>query len=249
MLGEGILKGLKETAKNFAGSYVSKERLTTVQYPEERLPLPEAARNFPFLVFDGQDWEAGLRCVACQICEKECPPQCIYIEKSKDKKPDAVGKQQFYPARFDIDISVCMSCQICVEVCPFDAIKMNNEFELATDDRFGGLLLDRHELAKSNEYYHQIHPTEAAEVDGRLAEERAKAEAKAKAAAAVAAAKPAPASAETKPAAPAATAAKPAAPKAESVSGDSTPTPAAVKPRAEEQVVQKAAPPKEGGAS
>src|SRR5438445_230744 len=30
-----------------------------------------------------------LRCVACQICEKECSPQCIYIEKSKDQKPDA----------------------------------------------------------------------------------------------------------------------------------------------------------------
>ena len=38
-----------------------------------------------------------LRCVACQICEKECPPQCIYIEKSKDKKPDANGKMQIYP--------------------------------------------------------------------------------------------------------------------------------------------------------
>jgi NADH-quinone oxidoreductase subunit I len=63
--------------------------------------------------------------VACQICEKECPPKCIYIEKSKDKKPDAVGKPQFYPTRFDIDISVCMSCQICVEVCPFEAIKMD----------------------------------------------------------------------------------------------------------------------------
>jgi hypothetical protein len=36
-------------------------------------------------------------------------------------------------------------------------------------------------LWKSNEYYHQIHPTEAAEVDRRLAEEKAKAEAKAKA--------------------------------------------------------------------
>jgi NADH-quinone oxidoreductase subunit H len=66
-----------------------------------------------------------MRCVACQICEKECPPKCIFIEKSKDKKPDAVGKPQFYPAVFDIDISVCMSCQICVEVCPFDAIKMD----------------------------------------------------------------------------------------------------------------------------
>jgi NADH-quinone oxidoreductase subunit I len=36
MLGEGMIKGLAETAKNFAGSFVSKERMTTVQYPEER---------------------------------------------------------------------------------------------------------------------------------------------------------------------------------------------------------------------
>ena len=217
MLGEGILKGLAETARNFAGSFVSKERLTTVEYPEERLPLPEAARNFPFLVYDTKnpadpdDWEKGLRCVACQICEKECPPKCIYIEKSKDKKPDFVGKLQIYPAKFDLDISVCMSCQICVEVCPFEAIKMNTEFELATDDRFGGLLLDRKELSKSNEYYHSIHPTEATEVDARLAEEKAKAEAKTRAAAEAAAAKAAAASAAPAVAAPAAApAAKPA---------------------------------------
>ena len=189
MLGEGILKGMAETARNFVGSFVSKERLTTVEYPEERIPAIENARVFPFLVYDTSDWEAGLRCVACQICEKECPPKCIYIDKSKDKKPDAVGKQQFYPTRFDIDISVCMSCQICVEVCPFEAIKMDTEFELATDDRFGGLLLDRKQLAKSNEYYHEIHPTEAAEVDARLAEEKIKADAKAKAAADAATAK------------------------------------------------------------
>ncbi len=189
MLGEGILKGLAETARNFFGSYVSKERLTTVQYPDERIPTVENARVFPFLVYDGPDWEAGLRCVACQICEKECPPKCIFIEKSKDKKPDFVGKMQFYPARFDIDTSVCMSCQICVEVCPFDAIRMNTAFELATDDRFGGLLLDRKHLAHSNEYYRSIHPTEAAELDARRAEEKASVEAKAKAAAAAAAAK------------------------------------------------------------
>ena len=181
MLGTGILKGMVETAKNFAGSYVSAERLTTVEYPEQRQQLAENTRQFPFLVFDGNDPKAGLRCVACQICEKECPPQCIYIEKSKDKKPDYVGKPQFYPAVFDIDISVCMSCQICVEVCPFEAIKMDNEFELSNTDRFGGLLLRKMELAKSNEHYRAIHPTEAREVDDRLAAEKAKAEAKAKA--------------------------------------------------------------------
>ncbi len=189
MLGEGILKGMAETARNFFGSYVSKDRLTTVEYPEQRIPTVENARVFPFLVYDGADWEAGMRCVACQICEKECPPKCIYIDKSKDKKPDYVGKAQFYPARFDIDISVCMSCQICVEVCPFEAIKMDTQFELATADRFGGLLLDRQQLARSNEYYHAIHPTEASEVDARLAEEKAKVEAKAKAAADAATAK------------------------------------------------------------
>ena len=189
MLGEGILKGLAETAKNFAGSFVSEERLTTVEYPEQRLPQIENTRDFPFLVYDGDDPMSGLRCVSCQICEKECPPKCIYITKSADKKPDYVGKPQFYPTRFDIDVSVCMSCQICVEVCPFDAIKMDTEFEMSTDDRFGGLILDRHKLAKSNEYYQRIHPTEAAEVDARLAEEKAKVEAKAKAAAEAAAAK------------------------------------------------------------
>jgi NADH-quinone oxidoreductase subunit I len=235
LLGEGILKGLAETAKNFAGSYVSAERLTTVEYPEQRIPTAEAARVFPFLVYDGADWEAGMRCVACQICEKECPPKCIYIEKSKDKKPDYVGKMQIYPARFDIDVSVCMSCQICVEVCPFEAIKMDTDFELSTTDRFGGLLHDRKQLARSNEYYHKIHPTEAAEVDARLAEEKAKVEAKAKAAAAAAAAKPAVPPAAAKPAAatppnPAATApAKPVA--ASAPSPDSTaPSPKALEP-------------------
>ncbi|MGI8819918.1 MAG: 4Fe-4S dicluster domain-containing protein [Chthoniobacterales bacterium] len=196
MLGGGILKGMGVTARNFVGSYFVKERMTTIQYPEERAPLPENYRNFPFLVFDGQDEQAGLRCVACQICEKECPPQCIYIIKSKDKKPDFVGKPQFYPATFDIDISVCMSCQICVEVCPFEAIKMDKVFELSTQERFDALLLRKTELAKSNDYYHQIHPVEATEVDAGLATAAAAAAAKKKAAAAAA---PAPAAPPTRP--------------------------------------------------
>jgi NADH-quinone oxidoreductase subunit I len=193
MLGIGIMKGLVETARNFFGSYTSKQRLTTVQFPDERLLQPEATRVFPFLVYDTDDWEKGLRCVACKICEVECPPRCISITKSADKKPDYSGiysgKPQFYPEKFDIDVSVCMSCQICVEVCPFEAIKMDNAFELSTDDRFGGLLWQKERLAKPNSHYQKIHPTDAAESDAALAEKKAKAEAKP---AAAAAAKPAP---------------------------------------------------------
>ena len=182
LLGQGMIKGLAETARNFVGSYLEKDRLVTVQYPEERVPQKEAARNFPFLVYDGDDWQKGLRCVACLICEKECPPQCIYIVKDTARKPDYTGKLQFQPKVFDIDTSVCMSCQICVEVCPFDAIKMDVEYELSTGDRFGELLQHKAQLAKPNQHFRKIHPAEAAEVDARLAAEKAKAEAKAKAA-------------------------------------------------------------------
>src|SRR5438046_2086021 len=118
MIGKGILKGMAVTLRNFAGSYFDKERLITVQYPEERSPLPENYRNFPFLIYDTEDAEAGLRCVACKICEKECPPQCIYIVKSEDKKPDYMGTPELYLKIFNIDISMRWSSKIRVETCP-----------------------------------------------------------------------------------------------------------------------------------
>jgi NADH-quinone oxidoreductase subunit I len=233
MLGSGLLQGLAVTAKNLVGSFHDPARLTTSEYPEVKTKLPENYRNFPFLVAENATDPMGtLRCVACQICEKECPPQCIYIEKSKDKKPDAAGKMQLFPAVFDIDTSVCMSCQICVEVCPFDAIKMDQVFEVATTNRFEALLLDRNQLAKPNSYYHSIHPTEAAEVDGRLAAERKAAEEKARAAAAAKAAaaaapKPAPAAASAPGAATPATTPPPKPPAAPSAEAPKPPTPAA----------------------
>jgi len=67
-----------------------------------------------------------------------------------------------------------MSCQICVEVCPFEAIKMDKEFELSKRERFNHLLQRKEELSKSNDYYHKICPTDAAEVDAKLAEAAAK---------------------------------------------------------------------------
>ena len=232
MLGTGLLQGLAVTAKNFAGSFHDPARYVTTEYPEQKTKLPENYRNFPFLVCDeAADPMGTLRCVACQICEKECPPQCIYIVKSKDKRADYKGQMQFYPATFDIDISVCMSCQICVEVCPFESIKMDTEFELSNTDRFGGLLVHKEQLAKSNEHYRKIHPTEAAASDAVLAAETAKAQAKAKADAEAKAKAAAEAKAKLEAAAAAglvgATASAPAAPKPSSPAAAPPAAPAA----------------------
>ncbi|MDE2642971.1 MAG: 4Fe-4S dicluster domain-containing protein [Verrucomicrobiota bacterium] len=202
ILGGGIFKGMAVTLRNFVGSYINKkERLPTNDYswradgalpqsigdyPKEKgeqlsdtTTVTEYSRNFPMLLHDGGEPMDTVRCVACQICERECPPQCIYIEKDYDEN----GKYIKRPAVFDIDVSVCMSCQICVEVCPFDAIVMNSQFELSTPNRFGGLLVRRDDLLKSNDYYHKIHPEEAAARDGKMATEKAAKEAKKKAAA------------------------------------------------------------------
>ncbi|MBI4027394.1 MAG: 4Fe-4S binding protein [Verrucomicrobia bacterium] len=196
MFGSALLEGMVVTAKNLVGSYFDKDRLTTIEYPEERKEPEENYRNFPFLICDKDPAKTPdyLRCVACKICESECPPQCIYIEVKRDEN----GKPVKQPKVFDIDYSVCMGCQICAEVCPFDAIKMDHEYELSNDNRFTGLLMHKWQLARPNEYYHSIKPTEAAEVDARLAEEAAK-----KKKPAVAPARPASAPA-AKPAAPAA---------------------------------------------
>jgi NADH-quinone oxidoreductase subunit I len=203
-IGKGLFQGMAVTAKNFVGSYFDngrREKLVTWQYPEEKMPLPENSRSFPFLVYDEDSDPVGtMRCVACKICETECPPQCIYIVMDRDEK----GKPQQRPKVFDIDISVCMQCQICVEVCPFDAIKMDNDYEKAQYGRFNDLIEHLPDLLKSNEYYNRIKPTEASAVDEKL-----KAEAEKKAKKAAPASKPA---APAAPAKPAASAPKPAAP-------------------------------------
>jgi NADH-quinone oxidoreductase subunit I len=182
-LGKGLFQGMAVTARNFIGSYYDKERLVTIQYPEEKPPLPENSRSFPFLVFDKN--ADAMRCVACKICEVECPPQCIYIVMDRDDN----GKPRQRPKVFDIDISVCMQCQICVEVCPFDAIKMDNDYEKSKLGRFDDLIEHLPDLLKSNEYYNEIKPTEAKAVDAKL---KAEADKKAKKAAPKPAAAPAP---------------------------------------------------------
>ena len=84
MIGFGVLNGMAVTLRNFIGSYFEKERLITVQYPEERSPLPENYRNFPFLVYDGDDAHGEKR-IAAEIKKIIADPDPA---NSKDIFPD-----------------------------------------------------------------------------------------------------------------------------------------------------------------
>ena len=187
LIGSGVLKGMGVTLREFLGTYPAGRVLLrllgqpigsglfTIQYPETKQVHPERFRYFPFLIYDHSP--DNLRCVACKICEQECPPQCIHIvgpAKDGQGRPLKVHGRT-YPVAFDIDTSICMSCRICVDVCPFDAIEMDNQYELSASDRFESMVFTKQTLLKSAEYFKQIKPLESAVVDQRLAAKAAKA--------------------------------------------------------------------------
>ncbi len=174
VFGAGVIKGLYVTLKNLVTSYFcprDRGGIFTVQYPEERAPAVENYRNFPVLVYDGTPDK--LRCVACGICERECPVKCIHIEMETDASQKPLRK----PSVFEIDYGLCMNCGTCEEVCPFDSIYMDHAFEVTASDRGQGLLLSKGSLLRSSDYLRKIRPAVATLAD----QQRQAAEAKKKA--------------------------------------------------------------------
>lgn len=197
--GLGVIRGLWITFKHFAMTFIEDIRkgkkryknkagiemrrssdmtgIVTVQYPEEKLPLPEEFRYIPFLVYEeAPGGEKKYRCTSCGICAKVCPPQCIWIVRTNDP---VTGKPIPEPAEFYIDVDICMNCGLCAEYCPFDAIKMDHDFEIAVYDRMGEDIYDIEKLGRSVSYYASIRPTNyAREEKERLEKEALKAAAK-----------------------------------------------------------------------
>lgn len=169
LYGLGIVPGMLITIGHFFNTYVQSVKrivglsrngkrgpgasgIFTVQYPEERLPIPDRFRVLPMLVYD--EATGNLRCTACGICTKVCPTQCIWIVQAKGED----GKAKNKPESFMIDTNVCMNCGMCAEFCPFDSIKMDHRFELAAYNRRPGEVHDLKDLLVSSEYYARIHP-------------------------------------------------------------------------------------------
>lgn len=100
-------------------------RISTVQYPEEKIPYPRGYRGVHRLV---PREDGSPRCVACYMCATVCPAQCIYIEAGETEREspnsgDAVIEK--FPTKFVIDELRCVVCGFCVEACPKDAIRMD----------------------------------------------------------------------------------------------------------------------------
>ena len=103
--------------------------VTTIQYPDERKPLPPGYRGMHRLVprVDGTP-----RCVACYMCATACPAQCIYIEAAENTDQLRISGGERYAKVYNIDYNRCIFCAYCVEACPTDAITHGHGFEIAS---------------------------------------------------------------------------------------------------------------------
>jgi len=195
MYGLGIVKGLATTLRHFFETYIDDLRwlgkgrygtpqgiqhrssknvrgLFTIQYPEEKLPVPEEFRYIPFLIYEqGPNGEKLDRCTSCGICAKVCPPQCIWIVRTTDP---ATGRPVPTPAEFYIDVDICMNCGLCAEFCPFDAIKMDHDYEIASYDRRTAHIFDKQRLSRPVSYYANIRPSNFAREEAARKEKEAR---------------------------------------------------------------------------
>ena len=107
-------------------NYFEQEKgLVTVQYPHEKMPIPEVGRYQ--LDVEMED------CIVCDLCAKICPVDCIEIESIKATGPigqtsDGTTKR-LYAAKFDIDMAKCLYCGLCTVVCPTECIIMTDQYD------------------------------------------------------------------------------------------------------------------------
>lgn len=96
----------------------------TVEYPKERAAVHPNYRGI--LRVD------ETLCIACYLCEKICPDNCIVLDGERGYGKGKGGK---YATFFYLDHARCLFCGLCEEVCPTDSIYHSNEFEAAVYQR------------------------------------------------------------------------------------------------------------------
>lgn len=172
-LGAGLaslVKGMQITGKEFVTPKI------TEKYPENRetVKVPERFRAILELKYDE---DGNHKCIACGICQRNCPNGTITITSKMVDTWD--GKKKRKLDKYVYDLGSCTFCQLCVTTCPQDALEFSNDFEQA--------VFTREKLVKQLNYLPE--KEEPAPTPEQIAKAAAEREAKIAAAKAAAAAK------------------------------------------------------------
>lgn len=122
-------KGLKSLVQGM--EVTGKELVTpkiTEQYPENRATLDISERFRAELTLK-YDSEGHHKCIACGICQMNCPNGTIKLDTRMVELPD--GKRKKALVDYLYNIGSCTFCMLCVTTCPQNALEFSNDFEQA----------------------------------------------------------------------------------------------------------------------
>ncbi len=126
-------KGIKSLVQGM--SVTGKELVTpkiTECYPENRdtLKISDRFRAELTLIYDS---EGHHKCIACGICQMNCPNGTIKLTTKMVELPD--GKKKRKLDKYMYDLGSCTFCMLCVTTCPQNALEFTNDFEQAVFQR------------------------------------------------------------------------------------------------------------------
>ena len=119
----------------------------TINYPEEKTPKSNrfrglhALRRYP----NGEE-----RCLACKLCEADCPALAITIDSTQ--RDDGTRRT----TRYDIDLFKCIYCGLCEESCPVDSIVLTDVHEFHFENRGEHIVTKQQLLALGERYEESI---------------------------------------------------------------------------------------------
>ena len=151
-----LYKSIKTTSLKNSSYFDGTSNIVTLQYPHEKLEVPERGRYKLQNVIDD--------CIVCDKCAKVCPVDCIEIESIP--APDIIGitsngmKKRLYAAKFDIDMAKCCFCGLCTTVCPTECLTMTPTYDFSVFDikehKFSFAEMDEPQIAQKNKYGNNI---------------------------------------------------------------------------------------------
>ncbi|MHB1756292.1 MAG: NADH-quinone oxidoreductase subunit NuoI [Leptospirillum sp.] len=131
MFGE-IMSGLKLTFRHMF------KKAVTLQYPHEKLTLPDGYRGF---IVQRRYENEQERCVGCDLCEAICPAKAISVVG--DIHPEFPDRR--YAKEYTLDFTRCIFCGFCVVACPVNALAMTKEYAHSSFTR-EGLIYSKEQL-------------------------------------------------------------------------------------------------------
>ncbi len=135
-----VFKGMRVTLGHLLKNLKDTSNLYVRHYPEVEPEITPRWRGRHRLTTHE---DGSIKCVACYMCQTNCPANCIMIEAGERLD----GKSEKIPTKFNLDLAECIYCGYCVEACPMDAIRMDTGIYSVTKRDREDMMLGIEELS------------------------------------------------------------------------------------------------------